>query len=145
VKAIRFILAFAIVFLFVYPFESLQAPDWEVSVVDASSNPISGAKVRESYQDYSAEFVGHEADLITDFAGKVVFPGRTLRANLLKRFAVVLSSATAGTHASFGPHASVFVFGGMEGSSVKNGVIEDWTGSPRVNKSVIVVHPMTSQ
>ena len=144
-RIFRFVIAFLVTVLFVYPFESLQAPTWEVSVVDASNNPVSGARVRESYQDYSAEFKGNEADLITDFTGKVVFPARTLRANLLKRFAVVLTSATAGAHASFGPHAFVFAFGGMEGSAVKNDVVEDWTGSPRVNKSVIVAHPMVSQ
>jgi hypothetical protein len=145
VRIFRFVIAFVVTVLFVYPFESLQAPTWEVSVVDASNTLVSGARVRESYQDYSAEFKGGEADLTTDFTGKVTFPARTLRANLLKRFAVVLSSATAGAHASFGPHAYVFVFGGLEGSSIKNGVVEDWTGSPRINKSVIVVHPMGSQ
>ncbi|MBB5344409.1 hypothetical protein [Tunturibacter empetritectus] len=127
------------ILLFVYPFESLQAPLWEVSVVDTSNNSISGAKVRESYRDYSAESKGSEADLITDLTGKVTFPARKIRASVLKRFVIVLSSATAGAHASFGPHAFVFVFGGMEGSSIKNGVVEDWTGSPRMNKSVIVV------
>ncbi len=141
-KIIRFVIAFALIFLFVYPFESLQAPTWEVSVVDASNNPVSGVKVRESYQDYSAESRGNEADLITDFTGRVTFSAKTLRAGILKRFAVVLSSATAGAHASFGPHAHVFVFGSMEGSSIKNGIVEDWTGSPRINESVIVVHPM---
>jgi hypothetical protein len=145
VKVLRFVVASAVIAIFVYPFKSLQAPSWEVSVVDASNNPVSGARVRESYQDYSAEFKGNESDLVTDFTGKVTFPARTLRANVLKRIAVVFSSATAGFHASFGPHATVFVFGGMEGTSVKNGVVEDWTGSPRVNTSVIVVHPMVAQ
>ena len=138
-KRLRFIIAFVVILLFIYPFESLEAPTWEVFVVDGSNNPISGAKVRESYQDYSAELKGREADLITDSTGKVTFPARALRANLFKRFAVVLSSVTAGAHASFGPHAYVFLIGGLEGSPIKNGVVEDWTGRPRVNKSVIVV------
>jgi hypothetical protein len=80
----------------------------------------------------------------SDFQGKGTFPAKTVRANILKRIAVTVSSATAGAHASFGPHAYVFAFGGMEGNSVKNGVLEDWTGSPRVNTSVIVVHPTVS-
>jgi hypothetical protein len=145
VKVLRIIFVLSVVALFVYPFESLQAPAWEVSVVDASNNPVSGARVRESYQDYSAESKGNEADLVTDLTGKVTFPARTVRASVLKRLAMVLSSATAGIHASFGPHAQIFVFGNMEGTSVKNGVVEDWTESPRVNMSVIVVHPMVSQ
>lgn len=138
-RKFQIVIALIVILLFVYPFESLQAPLWEVSVVDTSNNSISGAKVRESYRDYSAESKGSEADLITDLTGKVTFPARKIRASVLKRFVIVLSSATAGAHASFGPHAFVFVFGGMEGSSIKNGVVEDWTGSPRMNKSVIVV------
>jgi hypothetical protein len=145
VRVLRFIVTFAVVVLFIYPFESLQAPTWDVSVVNASNDPVSGARVRESYRDYSAEFEGGEADLITDFQGKGTFPAKTVRANILKRIAAILSSATAGAHASFGPHAYVFAFGGMDGNSVKNGVLEDWTGSPRVNTSVIVVHPTVSQ
>jgi hypothetical protein len=134
-----------VIVLFVYPFESWQAPTWTVSVVDASNNPVSGARVRESYQDYSAGFEDGEADLTTDLQGKGIFPARTLRASLFRRIVVTLSSATAGVHTSFGPHAFVFAFGGMEGSSVKNGVVEDWKGSPRVNTSIIVVHPTGSQ
>jgi hypothetical protein len=61
-KIFRFVIAFVVTVLFVYPFESLQAPSWEVSVVDASNSPVSGARVRENYQDYSAEFKGGEAD-----------------------------------------------------------------------------------
>jgi hypothetical protein len=96
--------------LFIYPFESLQAPTWDVSVVDASNDPVSGARVRESYQDYSAEFVGGKADLITDFQGKDTFPAKTVRANLLMWIAVMISSGAAGVHASFGPHADVFAY-----------------------------------
>jgi hypothetical protein len=131
--------------LLLFPFESLQAPLWEVSVVDQANRPIGGVTVRESYQHYSAQFSGGETDLITDDQGRVTFPAKTLRANLLKRFAVMASSATGGVHASFGPHAYVFAFGnGEEGSPVKNGYVEDWTGSPKVNKSVIVLPPLGS-
>jgi hypothetical protein len=79
-----------VVVLFIYSFESLQAPTWDVSVVNASNDPVSGARVRESYRDYSAEFEGGEADLITDFQGKGTFPAKTVRANILKRIAAIL-------------------------------------------------------
>ena len=141
----RFRLLFVVVLavFLLYPFESLQAPLWEVSVVDQSNRPIGGVTVRESYQHYSAQFSGGETDLITDDQGRVIFPAKTLRANIFKRSAVIASSATGGVHASFGPHAYVFAFGnGVEGSPVKNGYVEDWTGSPKVNRSVIVTHPL---
>jgi hypothetical protein len=48
-----------------------------------------------------------------------------------------------GAHASFGTHAFVFAFGkGLEGSPDRNGHVEDWTGSPSVYASEIVVHPV---
>jgi hypothetical protein len=127
--------------LLLFPFESLQSPLWEVSVVDQANKPIGGITVRESYQHYSAQFSGGETDLTTDNQGRVTFPAKTLRDNLLKRFAVIASSATGGVHASCGPHAYVLAFGnGVVGNSVKNGYVEDWAGSPLVNKSVIVIH-----
>jgi hypothetical protein len=125
------------------PIQSLEAPLWKVSVVDESNKPVSDITVRESYQNYSAEFEGGERDLIADAQGRVVFPAKQVRVPLLKRALVSISSATAGVHASFGPHEHVFAFGnGMEGDSVKNGFVEDWTGAPATNDSVIVVHPM---
>jgi hypothetical protein len=143
----RFWLLFVVMLavLLIFPFESLQAPLWEVSVVDQANRPIGGVTVREGYQHYSAQFSGGETDLTTDNQGRVTFPAKTFRANLLKRFAVMASSAAGGVHASFGPHAYVFAFGnGVEGNSVKNGYVEDWTGAPKANKSVIVIHLISS-
>jgi hypothetical protein len=124
------------------PIQTLEAPLWKVSVVDESNKPVSGITVRESYKNYSAEFEGGEQDLVTDAQGNVVFPTKKVRIPLLKRALVNISSATAGVHASFGSHAHVFAFGnGVEGDAVKNGFVEDWTGAPAANDSVIVVHP----
>ena len=140
-KMFRLLFIVILAVLLLFPFESLQSPLWEVSVVDQANKPIGGITVRESYQHYSAQFSGGETDLTTDNQGRVTFPAKTLRDNLLKRFAVIASSATAGVHASFGPHAYVLAFGnGVVGNSVKNGYVEDWAGSRLVNKSVIVIH-----
>jgi hypothetical protein len=124
------------------PIQTLEAPSWKVLVVDESNKPVSGIMVRESYKNYSAEVEGGEQDLITDAQGRVMFSAKKVRIPLLKRALVAISSATAGVHASFGSHAHVFAFGnGVEGDSVKNGFVEDWTGAPAANDSVIVVHP----
>lgn len=125
------------------PVRSLQAPKWDVEVVDKSGNPVSGISVRESYQNYSAELTGHEETGITEVNGQVHFDAKVLRASLLKRFVAVIHSAMAGVHASFGPHAFVFAFGsGMEGDWVDSrGYVGDWTGSPSSISTRIIVHP----
>jgi hypothetical protein len=126
------------------PVKSLDAPLWKVSVVDESSQPVAGITVRESYQNYSAEFEGHEYDLATDAQGQVVFPPRVIWAPLALRALAVVGSSMGGVHASYGPHAWVFAFGGgAEGDANKNGFIEDWTGLPTVNESRIILHKST--
>ena len=128
------------------PVGSLQAPKWDVQVFDKAGNPSSGISVRESYQNYSAEFTGHEETGVTDVNGWVHFDAKILRASPLKRFVAVVRSAMGGVHASFGPHAFVFAFGrGMEGDWVdSHGYVGDWTGSPSSMSTHIIVHPSTN-
>jgi hypothetical protein len=128
------------------PVRSLQAPKWDVEVVDKSGNPVSGISVRESYQNYSADLTGHEETGITDINGQVHFDAKVLRASPLKRFVAVINSAMAGVHASFGPHAFVFAFGhGVEGDWVdRHGYVGDWIGSPASMNTRIIVHPLTN-
>jgi hypothetical protein len=125
------------------PIKTLQAPQWKVRVVDESNMPVADVTVRESYQNYSAQLRGNEQDLVTDQQGYVIFPAKTLWSPIIVRIVVTLWSAmTGGVHASFGPHAYVFAFGdGVEGSANKNGYTEDWTGSPSMNESRIILLP----
>lgn len=51
-----------------------------------------------------------------------------------------MSALASGVHASFGAHAHIFAFGKGEGDAVRDGYVEDWTGSPDVYVSKIVVH-----
>jgi hypothetical protein len=123
------------------PFPSLVAPDWIVSVVDASGIPVEGITVRESYQDYSAEFDGGEEDRMSDLQGRVFFPAKKLWASALKRFFVAASEAMGGVHASFGCHDHLMAFGkGFEGDAIEANKILDWNGSPTVMKTRIVLH-----
>lgn len=121
------------------PSKSLDAPTWDVWIVDQAGNPVTGINVRESYRNYSAENDGHEETQVTDLSGHVHFEAKTLRSSLLMRVLVTLASTTAGVHASFGPNAWVFAFGnGLEGNDVRNGYVYDWTGSPAKVTSRIV-------
>ena len=71
---------------------------------------VKEAVVRQSWQDYSLEKTGHEEDLRTDFQGRVTFPARTVRANLVWRVLGPLASIGGqGVHASFGVHTDMFL------------------------------------
>jgi hypothetical protein len=139
------IVAAAILVVALFPIRSLHAPSWDVAVTDESGVALKGILVRESYQDYSAEFQGGEESLITDELGHVRFEPKTLSASPLKRLIVTASSATGGVHASFGPSAYLLAFGdGSEGAPEVNGRMETWHGSPNSMKSRIVMHPRNS-
>jgi len=139
---VRWILvAAAVGLLFCIPLPRTAVPDWSVTVVDGSGLPVEGITVRESYQDYSIESQGHENDRLTDAFGETHFARVTVWYSLGRRAAgAILSTLRGGVHASFGTHASVFAFGKGEGSAVRNGYVEDWTGSPEVYASKIVAH-----
>jgi hypothetical protein len=116
-------------------------------VVDQSGQAVVGMTVRLSYQNYSAEASGHELDALSDDRGHASFPAQTIRAPVARRLLSILSSAAAGVHASFGPHAYVFAFGqGLEGQDVDPtaDVLVDWTGAPTRMKSRIVVKPLAT-
>ena len=141
-SAILIVAAFAVVAVFI-PLRSLDCPAWDVWVTDPSNQPVSGITVRLTYRNYSAETESHEIDAITNEQGHVEFEAQTLSVSLGRRAAAILLSATAGVHAGFGPHASVFAFGnGLQGFAIDNrNVMVDWTGKPGHMESRIIVTP----
>lgn len=119
-----------------------ETPRWEVWVVDRDGRPLRGMTVRLLWHNYSAESTGHTEERQTDENGYVVFPARRLAASLRDRVSVTIQSAGAGVHASFGPHASVFAFGGgLEGYSVTGPYVTDWRGKPDQMQSRIIASP----
>jgi hypothetical protein len=137
------IAAVALLLLAAIPIRSLNCPAWDVWVTDERGQALPGVTVRLTCRNYSAERDSHEMDAITDQQGHVAFSARTVSTSLGSRAVETLSSAMAGTHASFGPHATVFAFGkGLQGFAIdKQNVVVDWTGEPGHMESRIVVVP----
>jgi hypothetical protein len=122
------------------PVTTLAAPDWSVCVVNESNRPVPGVLVRESYQNYSAEYGGNEEDQYADARGCVHFAPKLTRASVVRRLIAIARSATAGVHASFGPYDYVTAFqGGARGDDVRGGYEYAWTGSPRHVDSTLVL------
>ncbi len=97
-----------------YPIESTVLPSQNVLVVTEDWRPIQGATVRQTWQHYSLESRGHEDDMNTDQSGRVMFPGRTIRASVLRRtLHPFWNILTQGVHASFGVHTDMFIVGGV--------------------------------
>ena len=130
----------AVALVLFWPTPYLASPRWDVVVVDGAGQPLEGMSVRLSFQNYSAEGTSHEITFTTDKSGHAVFEPQRRRATLIQRSYYTASSAMAGVHASFGPHAGVFAFGnGLEGDAVAGGYVVDWRGSPASMQSRIVV------
>jgi hypothetical protein len=122
------------------PVKTMDAPDWNVCVVDEANQPVRGVLVRESYQNYSAEWQGHEEDQYTDEHGCVHFAPKAAWISPLKRLAVIATSALAGVHASFGPNAYVIAFHeNLSGDDVKGGIEYAWKGAPSHVDSTLVL------
>jgi hypothetical protein len=101
--------------------------------------PLAGVLVRLTYENYSAESDSHEITLTTDGNGYVLFPQQRKWTIPLLYLFHTAASATGGVHASFGRHATVFIFGrGYEGDAVRGKYVTDWDGSPAEMKSLIV-------
>jgi len=120
----------------------LNAPLWDVYVVDSTGHPLAGITVRESYQDYSCEAESHMESLITDSKGHVQFQAHYEKRNPFRCAEETTSSLGTGVHASLGRHADVSVGGyheALTGYAVDGtDHVIDWTGSPRQMVSTIV-------
>ncbi len=137
-------LALCLLAYWLFPVSWLAAPRWEVVVVDEHGKPVEGMTVRETWQNYSVEMEGREADLQTDANGHASFPARNSEHSVLSQMAGTISALVHfNVHASYGPHATVFAFGkGLEGSATTGRFVTDWTGFPPVMHSRIVVRPV---
>jgi hypothetical protein len=137
------IAACVILLILEIPIPYLASPEWTVVVTDESARPLTGMPVLLSYENYSVEDHDHEIDLLTDSNGRVIFPAQKRKALILSRCYYSARSAMALALASFGPNASVLVFGnGREGSvNSPDGTVYFWKGQPDRVASTIVARP----
>jgi hypothetical protein len=126
-----------------FPVSRLATPQWEVVVVNEYGKPLEGMTVRETWQNYSVESEGHEADRQTDTNGNATFPAQSSEYSVLRQIAGTVSSlAHLNVHSTYGPHANVFAFGkGLQGTATTGDFVTDWKGSPSLMRSRIVVSP----
>jgi hypothetical protein len=107
-KTKKFWVSLLLAVVLLYPFQSTVVPPKSVLVVTEDWKPIEGARVRQTWQHYSLESVGHEQDLRTNEYGRVMFPPRTIRASVLRRLVhPVWNVLRQGVHASFGVHTDI--------------------------------------
>ncbi len=91
-----------------YPFQSTVVTPKSVLVVTDDWKPIEGVRLRQIWQHYSLESVGHEQDLRTNEAGRAMFPRRTIRASILRRIVhPIWNILRQGVHASFGVQTEI--------------------------------------
>jgi hypothetical protein len=107
-----------------YPFETTVAPEQHVLVVTRDMNPVEGAIIRQSWQNYSLEREGHEEEVPTDVNGRVTLPKRTIRANSIWRIlGPLVSIAGQRVHASFGAHTWLILVPG-HGKKISGKVVQ---------------------
>ena len=133
-RLILVVLAVALVAL-LWPVQSTTVPEWRYRVVDRGGQPAAGVFVREHWQNYSFETVGHQEDSRTDDAGFVVFPERRVTAARWRRLVgPPWNGLMAGVHASYGPSAmTLSQHGGYEGWL-------DWKPGKRLPGELVLAH-----
>lgn len=93
-----------------WPIETKVSVAWKARVItDETGEPLPGCRVRQYWQQYTFEELGHEDEVRTDGAGGFELPERLLRASTFNRIIGAVQNLTLGVHASFGAESSVSV------------------------------------
>ncbi len=81
----------------------------------SATTGLKGMQVTEHWQDYSVESESHEQSLMTNIEGRVIFPGRSVRASILRRgWGTLTIFISRGFNGRYGAHASAVVWGNEE-------------------------------
>ncbi len=71
--------------IFFAPYKSTTSPQWNLQVVDANGNPVSGLLVAEEWSYFGIDFNPMIENARTDAQGRVTFPRRVIWASLASR------------------------------------------------------------
>jgi hypothetical protein len=108
--AVLGVIALAVVALNASPKRRVISPPWRVEVVDEAGAPVPGVVVTQEWRHFSAQRASSSTALVTDAAGVVQYPERTIEAsNLTLALGAVRNFLTSTWHASYGPSAFVVV------------------------------------
>ena len=107
--------ALLILIVFFYPFKSTTVPRWRTHIIEDSGAAVAGMRVTEHWQHYLLESEGYEEMRMTDEAGMVDFPERTVRANFVMRvYDAVSALLRQGSDVKMAPYASLVIWGRLE-------------------------------
>ena len=111
-KRFRWITIGVLAVICLYPFKTTVVPRHRIKIVDKDGHPVSKALARQGWGDYSAELnAGSSEDQWSDENGYVIFPERSVRANLLKRgLVLILNILQLNPHASYRQSAYVIAW-----------------------------------
>lgn len=103
-----------LVLVLIYPFKTTIVPAWPLRVLNESRVPVRGVNVTEHWQYALLEDAAQEETQKTDGDGRVSFPSRSIRANLLQRAWARLTRKKEGTGTRPVPPASIVVWGSKD-------------------------------
>jgi hypothetical protein len=94
-----------------WPTTDIVCPDWTVQVRETNGEPIEGAEVTASSQQYTLESRDVEQRKISGKDGTVHFDARRIRAiGLVRVLGAIVNIGSQGAHAGFGIHTSVYAY-----------------------------------
>lgn len=101
------------------PFPSTVAPEWKVTVLNLSNEPVVGIQAKQYWRHYTLEASDNYEEKTTDENGQVLFEKRVIWRNALMWLLGGLGSVmSTGVHASFGPVSGISARHGCEIGSV---------------------------
>ena len=107
--AVVTLMSFAV--LAVYPFETTIIGEWKLRVIDEQGKPAPDVPISESWDNYRIGVPDQTEILVSDNNGYIVFPQRTVRISLFKRFLGIIANALRMHGHSEGPGAYLLVQG----------------------------------
>lgn len=104
-----------VLLLFGISSESTTVPEWKLRVVNNHGDPVSGVNVYQTWRYYTLESSStfNRDMMVTDEAGYVIFPKRTVNASLSRHLLAFFERwIYINPHGSSGPHAHLSIHRG---------------------------------